>query len=85
MRLRPPVTDKACGGQLSAPTRGQNGARRRVRPELVGAVDDEQLREPRACTINPALDRPYRGPTNLGGLVVGEARRVCIHMQSLAM
>jgi hypothetical protein len=39
---------------------GQNDTHRAVLAEPVGAVDGEQLREPRAGTIDPALDRSYR-------------------------
>ena len=61
--------------QSTAPARGQNGTRRVVLAEPVGAVDGEQLREPRAGTIDPALDRPYRALADRSRLVVGEARR----------
>jgi hypothetical protein len=43
--------------------------------EPVGAVDGEQLREPRARTIDPALDRPYWGLADRSRLLVGETRR----------
>ena len=46
-----------------------------VLAEPVGAVDGEQLREPRAGTIDPALDRPYRAFADRSRLIVGEARR----------
>jgi hypothetical protein len=39
---------------------GQKHTRRVVLAEPIGAVDGEQLREPRAGTIDPALHRPYR-------------------------
>jgi hypothetical protein len=54
----------------TAPARGQNGTRRVVLAEPVGAVDGEQLREPRAGTIDPALDRPFADRSRL---LVGEA------------
>jgi hypothetical protein len=57
----------------TAPARGQNGTRRVVLAEPVGAVDGEQLREPRAGTIDPALDRPYRALADRSRLFVGEA------------
>jgi hypothetical protein len=43
--------------------------------EPVGAVDGEELREPRARAIDPALDRPYRALADRSRLLVGEARR----------
>ena len=43
--------------------------------EPVGAVDGEELREPRAGTIDPALDRAYPALANRSRLLVGEARR----------
>jgi hypothetical protein len=59
--------------QSSAPAHGQNGLRRLIRPEHVGAVDGEQLHEPLASPMDPALDRPYRALADSGGLLVGEA------------
>jgi hypothetical protein len=56
--------------QSTAPACGQNGTRRVVVAEPVGAVDGEQLREPRAGTIDPALDRPFADRSRL---LVGEA------------
>src|SRR6266436_8106644 len=70
--------------QSTAPARGQNGTRRVVLAEPVGAVDGEQLREPRAGTIDPALDRPYRALADRSRLLVGEARRTD-EKQSLAL
>ena len=55
--------------------RGQNGTRRAIRAESVGAVDGEQPREPRACAIDPALDRANCALTDRSRLLVGEARR----------
>jgi len=46
-----------------------------VLAEPVGAVDGEELREPRARTIDPALDGPYRALADRSRLIVGEARR----------
>jgi hypothetical protein len=60
---------------ISPPARGQNSPRRGVRTEPVGAVDGEQPHEPRACTTDPALDRPYRDLADRSRLLVGEARR----------
>jgi hypothetical protein len=65
----------ACCCQSAAPAHGQNGTRRLVLAEPVGAVDGEQLREPRAGTIDPALDRPYRALADRSRLLVGVARR----------
>ena len=59
--------------QSAAPAGGQNSTRRVVLTEHVGAVDGEQLREPRAGTIDPALDRPGRAIADSRGLLVGEA------------
>src|SRR5882724_2444778 len=70
--------------QSTAPARGQNGTRRVVLAEPVGAVDGEQLREPRAGTIDPALDRPHRALADRSRLLVGEARRTD-EKQSLAL
>src|SRR5271166_6727904 len=53
----------------------QNSTRRVVRTEPVGVVDGQQLREPRAGTMDSALDRPYRGLADRSRLVVGKARR----------
>src|SRR5260370_36259080 len=61
--------------QSTAPAHGQNGTRRVILAEPVGAVDGEQLREPRACTMDPALDRPYRAFADGSSLLVREARR----------
>src|SRR2546426_4502819 len=47
------------GDQISR-AHGQNGTRRVILAEPVGAVDGEELREPRARAIEPALDRAYR-------------------------
>src|SRR5436309_1248273 len=41
--------------------------------EIVGAVEGDQLREPCARTIDPALDRPCRDLADRGRLLVGEA------------
>jgi hypothetical protein len=43
--------------QSAAPAGGQNSTRRVVLTEHVGAVDGEQLCEPFAATMDPALDR----------------------------
>src|SRR2546425_5027892 len=69
------ATANACCCQSTAPARGQNGTRRVVLAEPVGAVDGEELREPRARTIDPALDGPYRALADRSRLIVGEARR----------
>lgn len=60
---------------IIAITSRPNGARRVVLAEPVGPVDGEQLREPRAGTIDPALDRPYRALADRSRLLVGETRR----------
>jgi hypothetical protein len=61
--------------ESAAAARGQNGPRRVILAEPVGAVDREQLREPRARTIDPAPDRPYWGLADRSRLLVGETRR----------
>jgi len=43
--------------------------------EPVGAVDGEELREPRARAIDPALDRAYRALADRSRLLVGKTRR----------
>src|SRR6266446_7043062 len=65
--------------QSTAPARGQNGTRRVVLAEPVGAVDGEQLREPRAGTIDPALDRPYRALADRSRLLNRCRRPDCNH------
>src|SRR6266567_2468839 len=69
------ATGNACCCQSVASARGQNGTRRVVLAEPVGAVDGEQLREPRAGTIDPALDRPHRALADRSRLLVRETRR----------
>ena len=64
------ATANGCCCQSAAFARGQNGARRVVLAEPVGPVDGEQLREPRAGTIDPALDRPYRAFADRSRLIV---------------
>ena len=49
--------------------------RRLIRTEGIDAVHGEKLNEPRAGTMDPALDRSYRALADGGGLLVGEARR----------
>jgi hypothetical protein len=66
---------KACCCQSAAAANGQNGTRRVVLAEPLGALDGEQLREPAAGTIDPALDRPYRVRADRSRLVVGDVRR----------
>jgi len=70
-RTRP----RKCGGQSAPSARGQNSSRRGVRTEPVDAVEGEQHHEPRACTTDPALDRPYRDRADRSRLLVGEAGR----------
>jgi hypothetical protein len=70
--------------QSAAPAHGQNGTRRVILAEPVGAVDGEELREPRARAIDPALDRAYRALADRSRLLVGETRRAD-EKQSLAL
>src|SRR5262244_379825 len=60
-------------GGSAAPARRQNCARRMIRTEVVGAVDGEQIRQPGACTIDPALDRSHRAIADGGRLLIREA------------
>jgi hypothetical protein len=66
------MTTRSSGAPRAA---GQNSTHRLIRPEGVGAVDGEKLSEPRAGTMDPALDRPYRAIADGGSLLAGEAGR----------
>ena len=59
--------------ESDTPAACQNGTGGVVLAEHVGAVDGEQRGEPRAGTMDPALDRPYRALADGGGLLIGEA------------
>ena len=72
-RSAAPANARCCRSARPAP--GQNGTGRVVLAEHVGAVDGEQLREPRAGTIDPAFDCPHRGLADGRGLLMGEACR----------
>src|SRR4029077_14422929 len=53
-------------------------------PEVIDALDRQQLREPSARTIDATLDRPDRAAADLRRLLVREAR--CPHQnQGLAL
>ena len=58
--------------ESDTPAACQNGTGGVVLAEHVGAFDGEQRGEPRAGTMDPALDRPYRAIADRGGLVVRE-------------
>src|SRR5258708_15700884 len=70
-----PGLPKGCERTSPPPARRQDRPSRVVGPEIVGAVDGEELREPRARAIDPALDGAHRAFADRGRLFVGEARR----------
>ena len=52
--------------ELDTPAACQNGTGGVVLAEHVGAFDGEQRGEPRAGTMDPAFDRPYRAIADRG-------------------
>src|SRR2546426_10549255 len=67
----------ACGLSLNSapPARGQNRPCRLIGPEIFDAVDRKQFGEPRARTVDPALDGADRALADPRRLLVGEALR----------
>jgi hypothetical protein len=59
----------------SRPPRHRAGLAVRARAEIAGAFDRQNLGKPAAGAVDPALDGADRAATDLGGLLVGEARR----------
>jgi hypothetical protein len=48
---------------------GEDGARGAVRPEIVDAVDRQQIGKPRARAVEPALDRSDRTAADRRGAI----------------
>ena len=59
---------------LVAAAAGQHRAGGAVRAEIVDAVDRQQVRKPRPCAVDPALDGADRAAANRRRVLVGEAR-----------
>jgi hypothetical protein len=56
-------------GFLIPAAAGEDGARGVVRPEIVDAVDRQQIGKPRARAVDPALDRPDRAAADRRGAI----------------
>src|SRR6202050_4666158 len=63
-----------CLKRLVASAAGENGASGPVRPEIIDAVDGEQVGEPGAGAVDAALDGADGAAANPRGVLVGEAR-----------
>src|SRR5580704_6756799 len=59
---------------LVASAAGEDRARRPVRPEIIDAVDGEQVCKPRAGAVDAALDGADGAAANPRGVLVGKAR-----------
>src|SRR5580700_2512289 len=64
----------ACLKRLAASAAGENGAGGPVRPEIIDAVDRQQVGEPGAGAVDAALDGADGAAANSRGVLVGKAR-----------
>jgi len=59
---------------LVAAAAGQHGARGAVRPEIVDAVDRQEIGKARTRAVHPALDGADRAAADVRRVLIGEAR-----------
>ena len=62
--------------RLVASAAGENGAGGPVRPEIIDAVDGQQVGKPGAGAVDAALDGADGAAANSRGVLIGEARGV---------
>src|SRR5271165_2787361 len=70
-----PLRGKLSPAGSAASACRHDGPCRMIRPEVVRAIDRQQIGKTRAGAIHPAFDGPNRAVANGGGLLVGEPRR----------